>query len=158
MYDSKTLALGIEKGKRMNPAENNPQMESKDEPYTLLRDSSSNSFYITLGTLPVSVPFVSADIVCVSGARDTVQEKTSTVPRGNLGTVEVFMEENFEKKESFSGKEPFLKSSEIGASDYQLAFFTPGMRPLAAISRNWIREIPKRRIKPLGRPVMLQRL
>jgi|GEM_PF-2188661 hypothetical protein len=25
---------------------------------------------------------------------------------------------------------------------YQLAFFTPGMRPADAISRNWIREMP----------------
>lgn len=26
--------------------------------------------------------------------------------------------------------------------DYQLAFFTPGIRPADAISRNWIREMP----------------
>lgn len=29
---------------------------------------------------------------------------------------------------------------------YQLAFFTPGMRPAEAISRNWIREMPNWRI------------
>ncbi len=27
-------------------------------------------------------------------------------------------------------------------TNYQLAFFTPGIRPLEAISRNWILEIP----------------
>ena len=41
---------------------------------------------------------------------------------------------------------------------YQLAFFTPGMRPLLAISRNWIRLRPKARIYPFGRPVREQRL
>ena len=29
---------------------------------------------------------------------------------------------------------------------YQLAFFTPGMRPFEAISRNWIRLMPNRRM------------
>ena len=29
----------------------------------------------------------------------------------------------------------------LGAG-YQLAFFTPGMRPAEAISRNWMREMP----------------
>jgi len=41
---------------------------------------------------------------------------------------------------------------------YQLAFLTPGIKPLEAISRNWIREIPNKRMYPLGRPVILQRL
>ena len=41
---------------------------------------------------------------------------------------------------------------------YQLAFFTPGINPAEAISRNWIRLIPNRRIYPFGRPVILQRL
>lgn len=29
---------------------------------------------------------------------------------------------------------------------YQLAFFTPGIRPALAISRNWIREMPNWRM------------
>ena len=32
------------------------------------------------------------------------------------------------------------------AISYQLAFFTPGIRPAEAISRNWIREMPNWRI------------
>ena len=32
------------------------------------------------------------------------------------------------------------------AADYQLAFVTPGIRPLEAISRNWIRLMPNRRM------------
>ncbi len=34
----------------------------------------------------------------------------------------------------------------FGANDYQEAFFTPGMRPAEAISRNWIREMPNWRM------------
>jgi len=40
---------------------------------------------------------------------------------------------------------------------YQLALRTPGIRPLWAISLKQTRQIPKRRIKPRGRPQMLQR-
>ena len=32
--------------------------------------------------------------------------------------------------------------AQTSAEDYQLAFFTPGIRPAEAISRNWIREMP----------------
>src|ERR1700733_1689146 len=42
--------------------------------------------------------------------------------------------------------------------NYQLAFFTPGILPANAISRNVTREIPNWRIYPRGRPVNLQRL
>ena len=41
---------------------------------------------------------------------------------------------------------------------YQLAFFTPGIRPWLAISRKVTLDIPNRRMYPRGRPVMLQRL
>ena len=48
--------------------------------------------------------------------------------------------------------------SDHAPCDYQLAFFTPGISPCEAISRNWIRLMPKRRMYPFGRPVILQRL
>ena len=54
-----------------------------------------------------------------------------------------------------SGYEPHLSQHPIRREDpcrtgydmlYQLAFFTPGIRPAEAISRNWIRLIPNWRI------------
>ena len=42
-------------------------------------------------------------------------------------------------------------------SDYQEAFFTPGRRPLSAISRKQIRQMPNLRYTARGRPQILQR-
>ena len=41
--------------------------------------------------------------------------------------------------------------------DYQLAFFTPGIKPLCANSRNFIRDIPNLRMYPRGRPSIKSR-
>lgn len=38
------------------------------------------------------------------------------------------------------------KISTSGTATYQLAFFTPGIRPCDAISRNWIRDNPNWRM------------
>ena len=44
-----------------------------------------------------------------------------------------------------------------GRLAYHDAFFTPGILPCSAMSRNTTLEIPKYRIYPLGRPVNYQR-
>src|SRR5512139_1788924 len=41
---------------------------------------------------------------------------------------------------------------------YQLALVTPGSLPSRAISRNFTRQRPKRRMYPFGRPLTLHRL
>ena len=45
-----------------------------------------------------------------------------------------------------SAGEHHPRTSESGNMYYQLAFVTPGIRPLEAISRNWIRLMPNRRM------------
>ena len=52
----------------------------------------------------------------------------------------------FDQKRCAPRKEHIFLKVVSFCNDYQLAFFTPGIRPFEAISRNWIRLIPNWRI------------